>query len=213
VALRKYQLVSYNLKVLGYVPTRENGLFGCTIALKLYAFFYIVFSDTMAAASQKGSASTIDAKQVVSESKDEVVKCGECKKIVADKSIQCKLCELWFHCKSENMAEDTYELMNQDKIYFYCGRCNIAASKLLRTILHMRARQKRLEEEFHRIWIDLDKRNYVKQEQVEEVVRKIGEGMKEVQEAMCKDHTSADKDEGIAKLQGEVNQLTSGMEN
>jgi hypothetical protein len=52
--------------------------------------------------------------------RDEVVKY---KKVVAAKGIQCELCDLWFHCKCENIVEDTYKLMNQDKIHFYFGRC------------------------------------------------------------------------------------------
>jgi hypothetical protein len=121
----------------------------------------------MAAASWKGSASLADAKLAISESKDEVVKCGECKKVVADKGIQCELCDLWFHCKCINIVEDTYKLMNQETLHAYCGRCDVAVGKLLRTISDMRARQKRLEEEFHKMWIDLVKRDYVKQEQLE----------------------------------------------
>ena len=77
----------------------------------------------------------------------------------------------------------------------------------------MQTKQKRLEEEFHKMWLDLGKRNYVKQEQLDEVVKKLGDEMKEVRESMCKDHSSAAKEEGIAKLQVEVSQLKSGMEN
>jgi hypothetical protein len=42
---------------------------------------------------------------------------------------------------------------------------------------------------------------------------KFGEEMKDVREAMCKDRALAEKEEGIAQLQVEVNQLKSGMEN
>jgi hypothetical protein len=61
----------------------------------------------MAAASWKRSASLTDVLQGISESKDEVVKYGECMKVVAVKGTQCELCDLCFHCKCENIVEDT----------------------------------------------------------------------------------------------------------
>jgi hypothetical protein len=76
--------------------------------------------------------------------------------------------------------------MNQDNIHFCCGRCDMAAGKLPRTISDTQAVQTRLEE-FHKMWIDLGKRNNVEQEHLEEMVKKFSEEMINVQEAMCKD--------------------------
>jgi hypothetical protein len=70
--------------------------------------------------------------------------------------------------------EDTYKLMSQDKVHYYCGRCDKVVGKILKTVLEVQTRQKKLEEEFHRMQQDIDKRNYVKQEQLEGVVLKIG---------------------------------------
>jgi hypothetical protein len=122
----------------------------------------------MAAASRKGSSSV-----EVGDGKEEPVRCGECRKVVMDKVTQCEICELWFHCKCENVAEETYKLMNQDKVHYYCGRCDKAVGKLLKVVLDVQARQKKLEEEFHKMQHDIEKRNYVKQEQLEGVVQKF----------------------------------------
>lgn len=70
------------------------------------------------------------------ESKEEAVtvlveKCGECNKMMgkSDKGIMCELCESWFHNRCQDMSEETYRLLNQDKIHFYCGRCDRVVGK------------------------------------------------------------------------------------
>ena len=45
-------------------------------------------------------------------------------------------------------------------------------------ILDMQVRQTKLEEEFCKMWMDIGKRNYVMQDQLEEVVKKPGTEMK-----------------------------------
>ena len=77
-------------------------------------------------------------------SEQEKTKCGECKKICSnkDKCIQCELCELWFHAACEDVSEDTYKLMNQDKVHFYCGKCNKTVGKIMDII---KCRQDKME--------------------------------------------------------------------
>lgn len=76
-------------------------------------------------------------------------KCGVCKSTVEDveKGVQCELCESWFHCKCEGLQDDTYRLMKQDKIHFYCGRCDKAAGRLLKNVSNLMKRQDKLEDE------------------------------------------------------------------
>jgi hypothetical protein len=81
--------------------------------------------------------------------KQELQKCGECKNNVTntEKAVQCELCELWFHCKGEEIQEDTYELLKQDKIHFFCGKCEKAAGQLLKSVVKLKERQDKLEED------------------------------------------------------------------
>jgi hypothetical protein len=162
----------------------------------------------MAAASRKGSSSV-----EVGDGKQEPVRCGECRKVVMDKGIQCEICELWFHCKCENVAEETYKLMNQDKVHYYCGRCDKAVGKLLKVVLDVQARQKKLEEEFHKMQNDIEKRNYVKQEQLEGVVQKFGKDIEEVKQRIIKEKSVMGKgEEEIQKLQTDIKEIKSGLE-
>ena len=76
-------------------------------------------------------------------------KFGECKSVVekrTEKGVQCELCELWFHSKCEDIHDDTYKLLNQDKIHVYCGRCDKAAGQILKSILKLNERLDKLEE-------------------------------------------------------------------
>ena len=79
---------------------------------------------------------------------DEVTKCSECKKVVAnvEKGVQCELCDLWFHSKCEGVSDETYKIMNQDKVHFYCGRCDKTVGQLLKKVMELKARQDMMEE-------------------------------------------------------------------
>ena len=74
--------------------------------------------------------------------------CGECKSVVEkiEKGVQFELYELWFRNKCEDIHEDTYKLLNQDKIHVYCGRCDKAAGQILKSILNLNERLGKLEE-------------------------------------------------------------------
>jgi chemotaxis regulatin CheY-phosphate phosphatase CheZ len=117
--------------------------------------------------------------------------CGDCKMVVGrmDKAMQCELCELWFHCKCESISEDSYKLMGQDKIHFYCGRCDKAAGKILKTILGIQARQTKMEGELNKVKgevEEINKRPYVVQEQLKEVVQHFESEIEDVKKAVLK---------------------------
>ncbi len=82
--------------------------------------------------------------------KEDLEKCGECKLDVTrtDKAIQCEICELWFHCKCEDMLDETYKVVKQNKIHFFCGRCDKSVGKILKTMVNLTIRQDKLEEDF-----------------------------------------------------------------
>lgn len=85
-------------------------------------------------------------------------KCGECKKVVGknERGVMCEQCELWFHCKCEKLMEDTYLLLNQDKIHFYCSRCDKAVGKLLKAVTTLQMRQDRMEEDMRCVMSELE---------------------------------------------------------
>ena len=58
-----------------------------------------------------------------------------------EKAVQCELCNLWFHCKYEDIHEDTCKLLKQDNVPFYCGRCANAAGRILKMVLDLKKRQ------------------------------------------------------------------------
>jgi hypothetical protein len=158
------------------------------------------------AASATESSMANEAK-VVGETKVGEVKseCGDCKMVVGriDKAMQCELCELWFYCKRESISEETYKLMGQNKIHFYCGRCDKAAGKK--------------EGELHMVKgevEEMNKRPYVVQEQLKEVVQHFESEIEYVKKAVLKGSQDLKKDNPEAQtLQSEWAELKSGMTN
>jgi hypothetical protein len=143
--------------------------------------------------------------------------CGDCKMVVGrmDKAMQCELCELWFHCKCESISEDSYKLMGQDKIHFYCGRCDKAAGKILKTVLGIQARQTKMEGELNKVKgevEEINKRPYVVQEQLQEVVQHFESEIEDVKKAVLKGSQDVEKDNPeVQTLQSELAELKSGM--
>lgn len=74
---------------------------------------------------------------------EEQARCRECKKSLGknSKGVQCEQCEMWFHCSCEKLHEDSYKLLGQDKIHFYCSRCDKAVAKFLTAIVDLQQRQ------------------------------------------------------------------------
>jgi hypothetical protein len=129
----------------------------------------------VASAEAKGVLSTVEEARDV---REELDKCGECKKVVGkgEKGVQCEICEIWFHCRCEEVEEDTYKLLRQSKVHFFCGRCDRAAGKILKTVVELKEKQNRMEKDINKIKAelgDIKQQNYVKQEQLEDVARKL----------------------------------------
>ena len=78
---------------------------------------------------------------------------------MSDKGVQCGVCELWFHCKCQNIEEVTYKLLGQDKIHFYCSRCDAVAGKLLKGLTEMSLRQDKIEMRMVKVEEDLKELN------------------------------------------------------
>ena len=77
-----------------------------------------------------------------------VDKYGVCKKAVvsSDNGVMCEVCEGWFHNKCPSMSDYTYKLLNQDKIHFFCGNCDKAVGKILKSLSELTLRQDRLDQ-------------------------------------------------------------------
>lgn len=125
--------------------------------------------------------------------KEELEKCGECKSVVAntEKAVQCELCNLWFHCKCEEIHEDSYKLLKQDKVHFYCGRCDKAVGRILKTVLDLKKRQDKLHDDFetHKEEVEVTIKDFVstfmeeaktKNEKVESLDNSVAEMKKEL---------------------------------
>ena len=83
---------------------------------------------------------------------EDKMRCGDCAKLFSnradkDKGIQCELCEFWFHPSCENVDEEAFKILKQDRLHFFCGRCDMTAMKILKEIKSIQIRQDKLEEE------------------------------------------------------------------
>ena len=138
--------------------------------------------------------------------KEELEKCGDCKSVVAntEKAVQCELCNLWFHCKCEEIHEDSYKLLKQDKVYFYCGRCDKAVSRILKTVLDLKKRQDKLHDDFetHKEEVEVTIKDFVstfmeeaktKNEKVESLDKSVAKMKKELVKIRQEQNTELQK--------------------
>ena len=135
------------------------------------------------------------------------VKCGECKKAVlaTDQSIQCEVCDTWFHSKCEGCVDETYKLLNQDKIHFYCGRCDKVVGKWLKTTMEMKIKQDKLEVEVNKIkqeFVDAEHKNDAK-------INKLDADVKQFNLALHSEVNELKSD--FEKMQGDLELLKAGM--
>lgn len=86
--------------------------------------------------TRRGSASQADTQS-------QAVQCGSCKKTVRDnqKSLQCGLCERWFHAPCQDVSDAAYDVLSKDsnaaqpQIHWYCNSsCNLLAAKFIGNI-------------------------------------------------------------------------------
>lgn len=186
---------------------------------------------------------TVTRKGSLVEGKEDGVqqgKCGICKKIVtkSEKGVQCEMCEGWFHCKCEDLSEDTYKLLGQDKIHYFCSTCDKITGKVLKSITELHLRQNKLEErvdnvveeikqiggkkwvqhdelekEFKKVREELRDMRIVRQEEMEREFKKVRVELKEVREGVAGGSRKVQKEEeDIMRLQKEVGEMKTEME-
>jgi PHD-finger len=75
-------------------------------------------------------------------------KCDDCGKLVLDqdKGLQCEACEAWFHANCQGMNEDTYKIVGQACIHWFCKTCDKAVSKMFKSIANIKVRQDKMEQ-------------------------------------------------------------------
>ena len=80
----------------------------------------------------------------------DVVTCPECKETVSDgdDSLQCEICENWYHIGCQNVNKTTYKVMEKhpNNIHWYCNICEKGAGKLVLAINKLSRRQDDLEQ-------------------------------------------------------------------
>ena len=165
-------------------------------------------------------------------------KCGVCKKVVAASAngVMCEVCEVWFHSKCQNISDDTYRLLNQDKIHFFCGNCDKAVGKILKSLTELSLRQEKLEQkvetmtkdfsfEFSKVYEELGdvKRRVEKNNWQEDMskmrteitgeLKKVTEELGEIKDCMpSEDRRVMNDEEDFKKLEKEVNDMKSVMD-
>ena len=82
--------------------------------------------------------------------------CGDCKKNVADQedSLQCEICELWFHTDCQNITKTTYNFLvknarAKDKnncVHWYCKRCDRGVGNILTSVAKLTMQQEKIQE-------------------------------------------------------------------
>lgn len=122
----------------------------------------------MTGRGRKGSKSVEESK---GESED---KCLNCRKIVRedDDGLQCEVCELWFHSGCQGMTSETYRIINQEGIHWFCKNCDKRVSKLVVTVAKIEERQEKMDEELK------ETRNELKE--VKEDVKKVSQKAEEI---------------------------------
>jgi len=85
-------------------------------------------------------------------------KCGSCLKAVSDQEgVQCEICDKWYHCRCQSIAEPMYSALNQfsTELHWFCKGCRGGAEKLLAAMSRMHEKMDKIEEELGRVKRDL----------------------------------------------------------
>jgi hypothetical protein len=109
--------------------------------------------------------------------------------------------------------------MNQDKIHFYCGRCDKAAGSILKTVLGIQRKQENMAVELSRVKDEVTgiaNRTVVMQNQLDGVVhhfeREIKEGQSRVSVAVERDVTETEVKKMQSQLDSTVREMKEEME-
>ncbi len=77
-------------------------------------------------------------------------KCGSCSKETLtddDDAIQCEICDTWYHIICIDTSVDTYNILSQDCVNWFCNCCNKRELKLLKSVVKKEETQSQLESE------------------------------------------------------------------
>lgn len=125
-------------------------------------------------------------------------KCGACKKNVgsSDNGVMCEVCEVWFHSKCQNITDDTYKLLSQDRIHFFCGNCDKAVGKILKSLADLSRRQEKLEHQVDTLKKDLSTE-----------ISKVYDSLGEVRKRVEKDNWREDMSKMRTELSGDLKKV------
>ena len=78
--------------------------------------------------------------------------CGKKDKGEVDQWLQCEICEDWYHCECENISDNTYNtLKNEKTVHWYCTVCNKGVVKVLKNLKLKQLRRDKMDEDLGKI--------------------------------------------------------------
>jgi hypothetical protein len=74
-----------------------------------------------------------------------------------DKGIECDICEQWFHCKCQNVSDETYKVLQKEKtLHWYCAGCQLGAARILEALAKVQVRMNNMDERMNEVTERLD---------------------------------------------------------
>jgi hypothetical protein len=126
-----------------------------------------------------------------------------------------ELCESWFHSRCQDMSEETYRLLNQDKIHFYCGQCDRVVGKILHSVSELNLRQDKLEGRMMTVEKSLGQvvaKAKDQQEETEEEIKQVKMELNEVKNRVAGVVTGLTKEGELTKLHQEMEDMKLALE-
>ena len=70
-------------------------------------------------------------------------KCGCCGKVVreGDTAPQCEICDIWYHTACISMSIDTYNILQQESIHWFCKSYDGRLKKMMKSFTKLEGRQ------------------------------------------------------------------------
>ena len=101
--------------------------------------------------------------------------CGTCKQEVLDEHLAqyCEYCSKWFHIICKNISEEKYELLEEDRIHWFCSKCNNKAVDVLKLANNLKESNEKLHLRVEKVKNRLDNIENMKSEPFREKIRKI----------------------------------------
>jgi hypothetical protein len=65
--------------------------------------------------------------------------------------IMCDFCETWFHCKCQEVSDGSYKVFSNEKIHFYCSRCDKVVGKIPTSMSELHLTRDKLEEKVMKV--------------------------------------------------------------